>query len=81
MRRNRLAEAKKTKQEENRVEDITDAEVEAAPLVAAAAASSAEGEGKKEDEDDGEGKGLVPIYNGAVYANYRWTQSLHDLQV
>ena len=79
-RRKRL-EAKVQKQEdESRVEDITDVEPAAAPA-APAAASAAEGGEEKKEEDDGEGKGLTPVQNGAVYANYRWTQTLGDLQV
>lgn len=76
--------AKSQKQEEDsRIEDITDVPVTIAPPGASAeGASEGEKKGEKEgEEDESEGKGLVPIHNGAIYDNYRWTQSLQDLQV
>ena len=53
----------------------------APPGASAEGASEGEKKGEKEgEEDESEGKGLVPIHNGAIYDNYRWTQSLQDLQ-
>ncbi|KAL1511621.1 hypothetical protein AB1Y20_006413 [Prymnesium parvum] len=73
--------AKQQKQEESRIEDITDGEPAGAssaePPKPPPPAAKAEGE----EADESEGKGLVPINNGAVYDNYSWTQSLQDLVV
>jgi len=85
--RRKKIEAEKAKQqkqeEESRIEDITEVTTPsaAAPAAETPAPAAAEGEGEKKEEDESEGKGLVPIHNGAVYDNYRWTQTLQDLQV
>ena len=55
----------------------------APPTPAAGGAVGSSGEGVKEGEEgeDGEGKGAVPVNNGGVCANFRWMQTLQDLQV
>ena len=82
-RRARL-EASKAKQqkqeEEERIVEITDAAPPPADPPAEPAAAS--GEAKEDGEnDESEGKGLQPINNGGICENYRWTQTLQDLQV
>lgn len=67
--------AKQQKQDdESRVVDIT--EETPAPAPAASASDTKDGE-----EAEEEGKGAVPINNGGICENYRWTQTLQDLQV
>jgi len=88
-RKQRLAEekAKQQKMDESRIEELT--EEEAAKLKQAAAnpaapptpaAGGAVGSSSGGDKE-GEGKGAVPINNGGICDNYRWTQTLQDLQV
>jgi len=79
-----VEKAKQQKQdEESRIEDITEevATPSAATPAAEAPKAAADGEEEKKEDDESEGKGLVPIHNGAIYDNYRFTQSLQDLQV
>lgn len=76
-RRARLDSEKPKQQkqdEESRVVDIT--EEPPAPAPAASASDTKEG-----DETEEEGKGAVPVNNGGTCDNYRWTQTLQDLQV
>ena len=85
--------AKQQKKDESRIEELTEEEAAnlkqaaanpaAPPTPAAASAAGSSGEAEKggEDGEDGEGKGAVPINNGGVCDNYRWMQTLQDLQV
>jgi len=86
-RRQRLAaeKAKQAKQEESRFEELTEEEAAqvkaqaagaAAPAAAPAPSDAKEGEGEED-----EGKGAIPVDNGGTCDNYRWTQTLQDLQV
>mmetsp|Transcript_39499 Transcript_39499/g.65505 ORF Transcript_39499/g.65505 Transcript_39499/m.65505 type:complete len:324 (+) Transcript_39499:71-1042(+) len=89
-RRNRLqaAKAEQQKQEqETRIEELSEEEAEKAKASASAApaAAPASSDDVKPEGGDGEGeeegKGATPINNGGVCDNYRWTQTLQDLQV
>ena len=94
-RKQRLAEdkAKQQKKDESRIEELTEEEAAnlklatanpaAPPTPAAGGAAGASAEGDKEGEEgeEGEGKGAVPVDNGGVCDNYRWMQTLQDLQV
>ena len=94
-RKQRLAEgkAKQQKMDESRIEELTEEEAaklkQAAanpaapptPAAGGAAGSSAGGDKEGEEGEEGEGKGTVPINNGGICDNYRWTQTLQDLQV
>ena len=94
-RKQRLADdkAKQQKKDESRIEELTEEEaanlrlttvnLAAPPTPAAGGAEGSSGEGVKEGEEgeEGEGKGAVPVNNGGVCDNYRWMQTLQDLQV
>ena len=85
--------AKQQKMDESRIEELTEEEAaklkQAAanpaapptPAAGGAAGSSAGGDKEGEEGEEGEGKGAVPINNGGICDNYRWTQTLQDLQV
>jgi hypothetical protein len=90
-RKQRLAEekAKQQKKDDSRIEELTEEEAAnlklasanpAAPPTPAAGGAAGSVEGEKEGEE-GEGKGAVPVDNGGVCDNYRWAQTLQDLQV
>jgi len=86
-RRQRLAaeKAKQAKQEESRFEELTEeeaAQVKAQAAGAAApAAAPAQSDAKEGEGEEDEGKGAIPVDNGGTCDNYRWTQTLQDLQV
>uniref|UniRef100_A0A7S0L513 Nuclear migration protein nudC n=1 Tax=Coccolithus braarudii TaxID=221442 RepID=A0A7S0L513_9EUKA len=76
-------DAKQQKAEESRIEEVpAPAPAEAPAAAESSGETSGEASADAEGEDDkGEGKGLKPVNNGAILDNYRWTQTLQDLQV
>ena len=76
----------KKKEEESRIEDVTD-QVQAGSssggggAAQEGASASDEAKGEANEEDNGEGTGITPVNNGAVHDRYRWTQTLQDLAV
>ena len=83
--RQRLAaeKAKQAKQEESRIEELTEEEAAQAKAQAAGATPApapAQSDAKEGDGEEGEGKGAVPINNGGICDKYRWSQTLQDLQ-